>query len=348
MKKIFNFLKNYWKDPVWSKVIAAGIIFVLGSLITTTYAFVKIFYSQTSFKDSLKNILDLLSDGITIPTWVFLLLLILYSMLVLKPFVALIKEVVNKARKSKNKNKKEENKNHELPKATEHSTVLFSYRMAKAFPGIRDVTWFNDPVDAIRRLKILLKEPLRFQSSFRDCELDPIWWFRGGRNLFIDSFKRIGRKTVLMNIDQLRIKRIAAYHGDSYYLDFVYVVTSGENQTGLYKLTKEDIKRQIETFGYSWEEYGLIDYIFWKKPIRREDYEDGATVVRGKVKDAGNAKLRVRYISDYNFIIAAKGSPYNSQMFERISKDQLNGILKGNVEPNTFFGLLKSFHKNEQ
>ena len=86
----------------------------------------------------------------------------------------------------------------------------------------------------------------------------------------------------------------------------------------------------------------------WSTPIRREDYDDGATVIRGEVRSAMGAELRVRYLSTYNFIIAAKGSPYNSRKFDRESKTYLNGILKGEVEPDAFFEFLNEFEKNEQ
>ena len=110
-----------------------------------------------------------------------------------------------------------------------------------------------------------------------------------------------------------------------------------------------NIQNHINSFGYSWEEYGLIkNWIGWKTPIRREDYDDGATVIRGKVRNTFNAELRVRYLSDYNFIIAAKGSPYNSNKFTRNSKRYLNGILKKEIDPNDFFEFLKEFNKNEQ
>lgn len=100
--------------------------------------------------------------------------------------------------------------------------------------------------------------------------------------------------------------------------------------------------------GYSWEEYGIIkNKIGWQIPIRREDYDDGATVINGKVIDALDAKLRTRYLTEYNFIIAAKGSPYNSQRFDRHSKNLFNGILRNTIAPEQLFDFLKGFKKNE-
>jgi hypothetical protein len=344
MDKWIEKIKEYWKDPVWSKVIAAGIIFVIGTLLTSLYALFQNIFSKISFIDTFKSIRDLLTTDITLPLWALVLLGIVFFIITLRPIVSLYKEIVNKIRKPKAIKPK-----HEIPNATEHSTVLFSYRMAKAFPGLRNLSWFNEPSEAIERLQLLLKEPLRFKNGSIECESDPIWWFREHSALFIDKFEKIGCKKVLMNIDQLKIKRIAAFHSNSYYRDFVYVETFGEKQTGLYNITQEEIKRHIENFGYSWEEYGLIKFLhFWRKPIRREHYDDGATVIRGKVVDADDAKLRVRYITNYNFIIAAKGSPYNSQKFDRESKRYLDGILTGKIEFKEFFDFMQTLNKNER
>jgi hypothetical protein len=340
MNKWIEKIKEYWKDPVWSKVIATGIIFVLGAI----YAIIQSIVSKISFIDTLKSIYGILKKEITLSLWILLLIVTVFLIFTLEPIVSFFKELIDKIRKPKTVKQKEK-----IPNATENSTVLFSYRMAKAFPGVRDLEWFNDSSEAKKRLLLLLKKPLRFKNGSFECESDPIWWFRGGSALFIEKFEKLGNNKVLMNIDQLKIKRIAAYHGNSYYRDFVYVETSSEKQTGIYKITKDDIKRQFEYFGYSREEYGLIKYLwFWKKPISREHYDDGATIIRGKVVNADDAELRVRYISDYNFIIAAKGSPYNSAKFDRESKRYLNGILKGEIEFNEFFAFMNTLNKNER
>ncbi|MDI1355374.1 MAG: hypothetical protein PSX36_10670 [bacterium] len=91
------------------------------------------------------------------------------------------------------------------------------------------------------------------------------------------------------------------------------------------------------------EEYGLLG----KKPIRREQYDDGATVIKDKVVDATGADLRIRYLSDYNFLIAAKQSPYNSNKFSRESKDFLNDILQGKQTTEKFFEFLETFEKRD-
>lgn len=302
-------IKKIWKDPVWSKVIAAGIIFVLGAKP------------------------DLL-------LWIFVIFLIFR----LKPMISFVRGIFNKI------SNPQIIKSHlnKIPFATEPSTVLFSYRMAQSFPGLRGLAWFNRPSEAIKRLQILLKEPLRFENDSMDYESDPIWWFRGHSALNIERFEKLGRRRVLMGYEQLKIKRIAAFYSNSYCRDFVYVETFAEKQTGLYGLKKAEIKWSIEKFGYSREEYGLIrNLYFWKKPISREQYDDGATIIRGNVVNANDAELRVRYLSDYNFIIAAKGSPYNSSKFCRDSRQYLDGILTGEIEFDDFFKFMQNLNKNE-
>lgn len=347
MKKLILTIKENWKDPVWSKVIAAAIIAFFTFLLTSFYALMEFLISKVSLNDSFTNIWVYLNKSMPIKIWMISILVVIYITLVFKPVSLLFREILFKIKKSKIVSQK--NLRVGLRPASEHSTSFFYGRMASAFPGIRDITWFEDPKTAISRLEILLKEPLRFSTGNKDFESDPIWWFRGGDALFIEKFKKVGRRKVVMNVDQIKIKRIAAYHGESYYKDFVYVEVEGEKQTGLYNFKEEDIQRHVNDFGYSWEEYGLIkNRIGWKTPIRREEYDDGATVVRGKVKDLQDPELRIRYLSKYNFIIAAKGSPYNSKKFDRLSKEYLNKILRNEIEPKVFFDLLKGFNKQEQ
>jgi hypothetical protein len=346
MKKLIFIIKENWKDPVWSKVFATVIITVSGFIIANTYALIKYLFQKIPFQVTFQKIFEYAGYDIQIKVWIIIILAIIYVILILKAITKFLNEIIFFRKNKKNSN--EHTKKTELPRATEHSTSVFHYRMGGAFPGIRGIKWFDDPKVATKRLAILLHEPLRFSSGSIEAEGDPIWWFRGQSALFIEKFKKVGAKKILLNVDQLKIKRIAAYQGDSYYKDFVYVEVEGEKQTGLYNHTQEDIQRHIENFGYSSEEYGVLkNKLGWSTPIRREDYDDGATVVRGKVRNAMDAELRRRYLSTYNFIIAAKGSPYNSKKFCQESKPYLNGILKREVEPDAFFEFLNEFEKNE-
>lgn len=308
--------------------------------------FVIFITNSISIQDAFHKVFDYLDSEIGLRLWVAILLIFAYLILIFSPFTSFIIVLFRRITSTKVKGK--EIPPPEIPPAFDHSTSLFHQRMSSAFPGTRGITWFNDPKIAIDRLEILLREPLIFKAR-NEFESDPIWWFRGLRAFYIGSFKRLSRKKALMNIDELKVKRIAAFHGDLYFRDFVYVELEAEKQTGLYNYLQEDIQRQIDSFGFSREEYGLIKNKFgWTTPISQEDYMDGATVRGGKVKDISNAEYRSRHLSKYNFIIAAKGSPYNSNKFQSDSDLYFSGILNNEISHESFFDHLKGYDKYQQ
>jgi hypothetical protein len=59
------------------------------------------------------------------------------------------------------------------------------------------------------------------------------------------------------------------------------------------------------------------------------EYDDGGAERKGKVIDTRGAKLRLRYLSDYNFMICAKESPFNSSQFDLESDGYFDRIIKG-------------------
>lgn len=203
-----------------------------------------------------------------------------------------------------------------LPELHESSTSHFYSRFSSAFPGVRGIEWFEGEI-AIERLMILLKEPLVFSGN------TPIWWWGHG-DLRISEFKVIGDGIVKMNYDELKIKRIAAINKGSYYQSFVYVETQAMEPTGLYEVSHDqDTLREI---GYRSEEYA----IFGNEIINRNEYDDGAAVINGKPIDTtGNAELRRRFITPYNFIIAPHGSPINNNRFDQRRRDILKEIIFG-------------------
>jgi hypothetical protein len=77
--------------------------------------------------------------------------------------------------------------------------------------------------------------------------------------------------------------------------------------TGLYEHTEARITEELRgkgEFGYYWEEYGLADGVH---PINRAELDDGAAVINGVLQDIrGRNVLRVRYVTPYNFVIAAR------------------------------------------
>ena len=197
----------------------------------------------------------------------------------------------------------------------------FSYRFGSAFPGVRGIAWFDDIETIAERLKILLKQPLRF------LEGDLAWWWRGSSNGSIEKFEHVGGSHFLMDVDEINVRRIAAVNPGSYYRTFVYVEADADMPTGLYHCDAESIARRVATIGCAREEYGLFDN---KIPVKREEYDDGAAVIDGKVVDIlGRTELRVRYVSPYNFLIAPNRSPINNDKFDKVLEGFLDRLLQG-------------------
>lgn len=339
-------LTKYWNDKVWSTVIATAIVTISGSILTSIYFIFEKLISKIPFHDTYDSISIYFTHEITITRIWFIITILLVLIILFKPIFNFSKALIKKLRELGNKKRIAQK---ELPIAHNISTAMFYERMASAFPGIRDVTWFNDPKLARKRLEILLREPLIYKSRNGTGESNPFWWFRNTSSMFIENFKSLRGNKVIMNNSELKIKRIAAFHSNSYYSDFVYVETVGEKQIGIYDQPIESINNCKKQIGYCYEEYGLIDYFrFWKKAISRSDHDDGATIIHGKVNHKIKSKLRVRYLTDYNFIITACDSPYNSRKFENESKEYFDGILTGTKDPKDFFDRLKTYHKNEQ
>ena len=56
-------------------------------------------------------------------------------------------------------------------------------------------------------------------------------------------------------------------------------------------------------------------------------------------------ETRCRHLTDYNFIIAAKGSAFNNNTFDRTSGDYFKGLLDGSVTIGQFHDYLMTFPK---
>ena len=208
------------------------------------------------------------------------------------------------------------------------STSFFDFRIRSAFPGIRGLQIFDNPKICVDRLKILLREPL--SSSYLKS---PIWYFRGSSCLDVPSFHRLSETKCLMGIDEYEIEKIGVYISDSYYRDFIYIQTKPDKPSGAYTYQNQNYYNSYQSFGYYCEEFGLYDNI----PITRQEYDDGAAVINGKVIPSnGRFKLRVRYLTPYNFVICAQFHPFNSNYGDTITKQYLDGILKGTYSIEEF------------
>ncbi|NCC80793.1 MAG: hypothetical protein EOM04_00770 [Clostridia bacterium] len=220
-----------------------------------------------------------------------------------------------------------------------HPSTFFDYRLSKAFPGTRGIQWFEDPKVATDRLQLLLKSPLRNKKLY-----DPIWFFRGSSCLYIKNFDRISETKCIIGIDECLIQKIIVYKSDIIYRSFVYVELKPEMPTGVYpNIDSEYIEERLRSKGYAYEEYAE----FQGKPISREDYDDDATVVDGQVVDLDSkAKIRMRYLTPYNFIICGKFHPFNSPNGDIETNNCLNGILNGTVSFEKLVEAAENLPKN--
>ena len=240
-----------------------------------------------------------------------------------------------------------------LPKAIYDSTTLFNIRMGEAFPGVRGLIEYTSVNDIKRALSLLLREPLRFQhdDEIRNST-QPIWWFRGGSALNINKFTHLKGRKYLMGCEEIIVKRIVAYSSHArYYNQYVYVECEPDKPTGLYK-NEYHIPHNLYNDGlldYIIEEYGVYKYNwFCSKKITREEYDDGHTMLRGKVVSTSHkAELRVRYLSKYNFIIAAQGSVYNNDVFCSTSDEMFWKMMEHMIKNEEFNDYMLTFKKDK-
>lgn len=339
MSKTISKLKNFCNSPIISNVIAGLIVPFIIYLGRYLYSFIKLLYAQFSigsFADfTTKTIsidVSLLSLAlIALISVLSLALLLIYS---LKTFYKTIRRILNKKYK----------KQYLYPNLIS-STANFSLRIAQSFPGTRGIRWVGNPIAIRRHLKKFFGEPLTYTSQGGDS--NPIWWFRGGLNMPIDTFRILSFNKYLIGLHEYKIKRIAVFHdGARDYADFIYVEVEGENPTGLYDRSEEALKKERNEHGCVTEEYAICKYWkFFSKKIPRTEYDDGATQILGQIVSTSRSELRIRCLTKYNFIICAQGSPYNSRKFDMESDSFLDNILKGKINPEEFFSWLQKFPK---
>lgn len=197
----------------------------------------------------------------------------------------------------------------------------FDDRFARAFPGIREVTWLDDPEDIKARLDILFEDPLEYQSG------KLLGWWRGIRDLPINRYRHIEDSHFLVGNTEMNISRIAVVHNPSAYRKWIYIEDAGYPPVGLYEHTRDNVEEMKRVFGYAYEEYGLVD---GSLPITRAEYDDAAAIIDGRPVDVmGRTELRIRHLSMYNTIIAPFKSPLTERTFQRRFNDLMDEILSG-------------------
>jgi|GEM_PF-1771374 len=233
---------------------------------------------------------------------------------------------------------------------SEESTVFFRKRMAAAFPGERGVVEYTKARDINRHLSKLLEAPIHFNDSIEGAK-DPIWYFRAGSALNINSFKRIGRRVFMLGWDELKIRRIVAFIDDGhYYSNYVYVEADAQNPAKVDRkhYSKEYLQELKKDLGIVNEEYAIYKpCALYTKKVTRQEEDDGATKIFGQLVQMKRdyIETRVRFLTDYNFILAAKGSAFNNMNFDRTSGYYFDGLLDKKVTIEEFHEYMMRFPK---
>ncbi|WP_417673905.1 hypothetical protein [Roseibium sp.] len=204
-----------------------------------------------------------------------------------------------------------------------HSTVVFARRFNDAFPGVRGISWFEDDDTIRQRFARLLAQPLEFEDG------TPICWSRGPSNLHISNYTEAG-DCLLINGEEMKIVRVAAVNPATYKYNFVYVEVDPLPPIGLYEWTSERIAEVAAgegLFAYYWEEYGLVDGVHL---VTRAEADDGSAMIDGELQSLrGRLETRSRYVTKYNFVIAAGGAPIMNSSYDYTLEGHLNAMLKG-------------------
>jgi hypothetical protein len=112
-----------------------------------------------------------------------------------------------------------------------------SERFAMAFPGLRGSVEISDPDKAVERLAILLAKPLKWiwqDDEYSGPGASPIWWWRGGSSMPIDYCTMVGTNEILLDYQELPIRRVVAVNAGAYWQSFVYVEVGAKPPTGVY------------------------------------------------------------------------------------------------------------------
>lgn len=110
------------------------------------------------------------------------------------------------------------------------------------------------------------------------------------------------------------------------------------------------MKYMVDKRGYYDEEFAVFKPSWYlpERKITRQEYDDGSAMVNGKpMRLHGRAELRLRYLTSYNFILAAKFSPFNCHEFDRTSGEYFKGMLNGTISVKQFDEYMMVFPKRD-
>lgn len=219
---------------------------------------------------------------------------------------------------------------------TETPHAIMSYRIGRAFPGVRGLKWFYDK-EAVERLKHFFNFPLDYKKPRThnyELHIDPIWWMRGSASNHIKNFKTITEEKILLNEYELLLDKVAIFKSNNYKSSFIYIQTKADKSIGLEEYKENRIKSDLEDIGYLSEMYGL----YKKQPIRIEEFDDGGTYINGDYEELTpyNTETRVRYLTPYNLIIAGKTSPIHNNNGFMLMDKYMNKILTNDLTLEEF------------
>ncbi|MBL7981102.1 MAG: HNH endonuclease [Flavobacteriales bacterium] len=223
-------------------------------------------------------------------------------------------------------------------------TVFFSDRMASTFPGLNGLRIIDDPTTALSRLARFLRTPVHFEE-FRGfgSEIDPIWWTRGPRNMHVDRFTTQPEEGLaVLNHDELKITRIAAYNSSAYYKAFIYVEAAGMNPTGANDLDEGYIQRMLQRKSYAFEEFGWLN----GEAFKPEFYDDGFMEKDGEIISVEGSERRTRYLTPYNFLLVPKTSQLNRYERDDDVEKMLDDILAGRSGPQIIADYIEPLPKS--
>lgn len=229
------------------------------------------------------------------------------------------------------------------------TTVFFSQRVAHGFPGDRELVVYDDPIEIARHLDAFFAAPINFgEAVHAEGDPEPLWWFRGGQAEAIPSYERLPNGIVLLGWNELKIRRIAVFSDSArYYKEYLYIEAAAMPPVwGADAPSPERIKQIADDGGYCHEEYAVIRHGDFVQNITAQQYDDGYAEVDGRIIPIrGRATPRCRYLSPFNFIVAAKYGSYNCSEFCRTSQAHFDAMLHGTESLDDFNRYLMTFPK---
>jgi hypothetical protein len=208
------------------------------------------------------------------------------------------------------------------------SDELFAERLSDAFPGTRGLLEITDPVAALDRLDVLFRPPIHqsfIEPGGEERRVYPFWWFRGGINLHIESYRRLAPDSCLLDYQELQITRIAAYRTLASSLrDFLYVEAAAMPPSGAYTYEDGEIEGRRDRLGELVNE----EYSVWNgRALTREEYDDQATIVDGRPVRINGAELRLRYLTPFNLLLCGNRHVINEPVHDGAVTRLMDGLL---------------------